>query len=69
MYLTFTTTKELTDDEQKQLCKNFNDTLTNFRNKYHDLGMTNYRDYNRKRISFTFAYKLLSKEFDLLKKF
>lgn len=69
MYLTFTTTKELTDDEQKLLCKNFNDTLTNFRNKYHDLGMTNYRDYNRKRISFTFAYKLLSKEFDLLKKF
>lgn len=66
VYLTFTTDKKLNDDIQKQLCQNFNKTLTSFREKYCDLGMTNYRDYNRKRISFTFAYKILSHELDLI---
>lgn len=66
VYLTFTTDKVLSDDVQKKLCENFNTTLTNFREKYCDLGMTNYRDYNRKRIGFTFAYKILSRELDLI---
>ena len=29
--------------------------------QYFDLSLTNYRDYNRKRIGFNFAYQLLSK--------
>lgn len=66
VYLTFTTDKVLNEDIQKRLCENFNNTLTAFRNKYYDLGMTNYRDYNRKRIGFNFAYKLLSRELDLI---
>ena len=41
--------------------KEFNTQLENFRKQYCDLSMTNYRDYNRKRIGFTFSYQLLSK--------
>lgn len=66
VYLTFTTDKILDETTQKRLCDNFNTTLTNFRQQYCDLGMTNYRDYNRKRIGFTFAYKILSRELDLI---
>ena len=32
--------------------------MTKIRNEYKDISMTNYRDYNRKRIGFDFAYKL-----------
>ena len=59
-YATFTCQKELTEEQQKTLILNFNQTLETFRANYCDLSMTNYRDYNRKRIGFTFAYQLLS---------
>lgn len=59
-YATFTCARELTEEQQILITQRFNDFMTNFREKYHDLPLTNYRDYNRKRISFTFAYKLLS---------
>lgn len=59
-YLTFTTDKYLTDEQQKQLIDEFNRQLNEEREKYHNLILTNYRDWNRKRIGFTFAYKLLS---------
>lgn len=59
-YLTFTTKKDLTDEQQKQLIDEFNRRLNKEREKYHNLILTNYRDWNRKRIGFTFAYKLLS---------
>lgn len=59
-YLTFTTKKNLTDEQQKQLIDEFNRRLNKEREKYHNLILTNYRDWNRKRIGFTFAYKLLS---------
>ena len=64
MYLTFISNDIISDDIQKELCNNFNKSLNNFRDTYYDLGMTNYRDYNRKRIGFTFAYQLLSREYE-----
>ena len=60
-YATFVCKKELSEIQEKTLIKEFNKQLENFRIKYFDLPLTNYRDYNRKRISFTFAYQLLSK--------
>lgn len=60
-YLTFTTKRNFTDEQQIQLVEEFNTQLNAERDKYHNLILTNYRDWNRKRISFTFAYKLLSK--------
>lgn len=61
VYATLTCKKELNKDQEKFLIEEFNKELENFRLQYHDLSMTNYRDYNRKRIGFTFAYQLLSK--------
>lgn len=46
--------------EQEQLIKRFNRELQDKRQEYHSLFMTNYRDKNRKRISFNFAYNLLN---------
>lgn len=60
IYLTFTTKRVFTDEQQQQLVNEFNKRLTAEREKYHNLILTNYRDWNRKRISFNFAYKLLS---------
>lgn len=61
VYATFTCKKELTEEQEKFLIMEFNNQLEAFRKQYYDLSMTNYRDYNRKRIGFTFAYQLLSK--------
>ena len=60
-YATFTCKKELTKEQEDFLIKEFNKQIESFRKQYYDLSMTNYRDFNRKRISFTFAYQLLSK--------
>ncbi|KAA6204389.1 MAG: class I SAM-dependent methyltransferase [Candidatus Tokpelaia sp.] len=46
--------------EQEQLINLFNRELNAKRQEYYSLFMTNYRDKNRKRISFNFAYKLLN---------
>lgn len=59
-YATFVCSKQLTNEEQKQIVDGFNKVLEQFRERYSDLSMTNYRDYNRKRISFDFAYRLAS---------
>ena len=56
VYATFTCAKELSEEQERTLIKEFNKQLEDFRNQYFDLSMTNYRDYNRKRIGFTFAY-------------
>ena len=61
VYATFTSKKELTEEQENFLIAEFNKQLEAFRKQYCDLSMTNYRDYNRKRIGFTFAYQLLSK--------
>lgn len=46
--------------EQEQLIELFNDELTRQRNEYDSLFMTNYRDKDRKRISFNFAYNFIN---------
>lgn len=61
IYATFTCKKTLTFEQEQYLITEFNKQLEEFRAQYFDLSMTNYRDYNRKRIGFTFAYQLLSK--------
>ena len=60
-YATFTCKYKLTEEQEKFLVQEFNRQIEAFREQYYDLSMTNYRDYNRKRIGFTFAYQLLSK--------
>ena len=61
IYATFTCKYNLTQEQEQYLVEEFNNQIEAFRKQYHDLSMTNYRDYNRKRIGFTFAYQLLSK--------
>ena len=38
----------------------FNETLNDNRQKYSSFFLTNFRDNNRKRLSFDFAYKLIN---------
>jgi len=46
---------------QQQIISEFNSELSGARDKYLSLFLTNYRDKDRKRISFEFAYKLINK--------
>jgi len=46
--------------EQESLISLFNSELEEKRSKYYSLFMTNYRDKDRKRISFNFAYNFIS---------
>ncbi|MCL2369259.1 MAG: Eco57I restriction-modification methylase domain-containing protein [Alphaproteobacteria bacterium] len=46
--------------EQEQIICLFNKEFEDKRNKYHSLFMTNYRDKDRKRISFNFAYNFIN---------
>lgn len=50
----------LSEEQQKELIKLFNQTVENARKNYGDLIFTNYRDFGRKRISFNDALKLIS---------
>lgn len=50
--------------EQEVIIQKFNTQLNDLRNKYSSLFLTNFRDNNRKRISFEFCYKLISKIID-----
>jgi len=52
--------KEIPIDEQIELMESFNEKLSENREKYCSFFLTNFRDNNRKRISFDLAYKLLS---------
>lgn len=61
VYATFVAKEELSEELQFHLMNEFNRELNAVRKQFHNLIFTNYRDYNRKRISFDFAYKLLSK--------
>ena len=53
-------TRSLNEKQQLQLKQDFNDFINSRRQLYNDLFLTNFRDNNRKRISFHFAYKLLN---------
>jgi hypothetical protein len=46
--------------EQEKIIELFNKEIEDKRNRYHSLFMTNYRNKNRKRISFNFAYNLVN---------
>jgi hypothetical protein len=46
--------------EQTHIIEKFNQTLEVLRKKYHSLFLTNFRDNNRKRISFELCYKLIA---------
>ncbi len=51
---------EVSIDDQMDLMKKFNTELTINRDKYFSFFLTNFRDNNRKRISFDLAYKFLN---------
>lgn len=50
----------LSKEEQEKIVEKFNERISHYRNKYNSLLFTNYRDKGRKRISFNFAYLLIS---------
>lgn len=50
----------LISEDQKEICGIFNSILNMYREKYDSLFLINYRDNNRKKISFTLVYVLLS---------
>lgn len=52
--------KEVSINEQIELMKKFNSELSVNREKYFSFFLTNFRDNNRKRISFDLAYKFLN---------
>jgi len=52
--------KEISIDEQIELMEIFNNKLTVNRDKYLSFFLTNFRDNNRKRISFDLSYKFLN---------
>lgn len=52
--------KEVSIDKQIELMKKFNNELSVNRDKYLSFFLTNFRDNNRKRISFDLAYKFLN---------
>lgn len=58
VYLVFQ--KPIPEEEQVRLIELFNQTIEDLRQKHLSLFLTNYRDKDRKRISFEFAYKLLN---------
>lgn len=47
-------------DEQVRLISSFNAVLNQARERYFSLFMTNFRDHDRKRVSFGFVYRLLN---------
>jgi len=49
----------LSREEQRKLIVNFNDRLDRLRRDYHSLFMTNFREFGRKRISFSTAFKII----------
>lgn len=61
VYATLISEKKLTEEQQKELIHRFNKELNAKRDEYFNLILTNYRDYNRKRVGFEFVYKLCSK--------
>ena len=52
--------KEVSINEQIELMKKFNNELSVNREKYLSFFLTNFRDNNRKRISFDLVYKFLN---------
>jgi hypothetical protein len=58
-YATLVISPPISDDVQKILIEKFNKYLTKLREKYHSLFLVNYREGNRKRISFGLVYDIV----------
>lgn len=56
--------EEIPINDQMELMKRFNEELNRERSKYFSFFLTNFRDNNRKRISFELAYKFLNYIYD-----
>ena len=52
--------KPIEINKQMQLINLFNQHLSQYRTQYHSFFLTNFRDNNRKRISFDFVYKFIN---------
>lgn len=57
-------TTNYSKEEQLKIVEYFNNFIKENRNKYYNLIFTNFRENNRKRISFELAYRLLQKSID-----
>lgn len=57
-YATLLIDPKLDNDKQKELVSKFNEYLDKHREKYYSLFLTNYRENNRKRISFDLVYSI-----------
>lgn len=68
VYATFVCDMEISEEDQKKMIDLFNQKFEQFRLDTFDLALTNYRDYNRKRVGFDFAYRFLSMVYDEIKK-
>lgn len=64
VYATFVCDMVIPEETQKKMVKMFNEKFEQFRQDTFDLVLTNYRDYNRKRVGFDFAYHFLSMIYD-----
>lgn len=64
VYATFVCDMEIPEEIQKKMVEVFNEKFEQFRLDTFDLALTNYRDYNRKRVGFDFAYRFLSMVYD-----
>lgn len=61
---TFVCDMQIDEQTQHEMVAMFNQKFEQFRKETFDLALTNYRDYNRKRVGFEFAYKFLSMVYD-----
>lgn len=59
MFATITTNINLTEKQQKNICKIFNGLLEGYREQYRSLFLSSYREFTRKRITFSLAYDMI----------
>lgn len=64
VYATFVCDMKISEQDQKTMITAFNEKFEQFRLDTFDLALTNYRDFNRKRVGFDFAYRFLSMVYD-----
>jgi len=60
-YIVLVINPTIDDQTQKALVKQFNKLLNEYREMYHSMFLTSYRENNRKRISFTLVYDIVKK--------
>ena len=58
-YMRLCFNKRFTIEQEKQICKLFNEHIEKLRNETYSLVMTSYREYSRKRLSFEEVYTIM----------